>query len=197
MKRKIVIWLLAIVFLATVPLVEAQQPGKIGYVSSSGTATSDSSFAALRQGLRELGHAEGKDIRFEYRGAEGEPDRIPGLVAELVQLKVDVLFCPNLPAINAAKQATKAIPIVMVSNVDPVELGIVDSFSHPGGNITGLTLQSLELSGKRLELLKEIFPKLKRVALVWNLEDPSMNLITKQIQAAAPPLGVTLQAHGV
>ena len=194
MRRKSGIWLLAIVFLATVPLVEAQQPGKvarIGYVSSSGTATSDSSFAALWQGLLELGHAEGKDIRFEYRSAEGEPDRIPGLVAELVQLKVDLLFCPNLPAINAAKQATKAIPIVMVSNVDPVELGIVDSFSHPGGNITGLTLQSLELSGKRLELLKEIFPKLKSVALVWNLEDPSMNLITKQIQAAAPPLGVT------
>jgi putative tryptophan/tyrosine transport system substrate-binding protein len=170
MKSKISIWLLAIVFLATVPLVEAQQAGKvarIGYVSSSGTATSDASFAALRQGLTELGHAEGKNIRFEYRGAEGEPDRIPGLVAELVQLKVDVLFCPNLPAINAAKQATKAIPIVIVSNVDPVELGIVDSFSRPGGNITGLTLQSLELSGKRLELLKEIFPKLKRVALVW------------------------------
>jgi putative ABC transport system substrate-binding protein len=118
-------------------------------------------------------------------------------MAELVQLKMDLLFCPNLPAIHAAREATKTIPIVMVSNVDPVELGIVDSFAHPGGNITGLTLQSLELSGKRLELLKEIFPKLKRVALVWNLGDQSMNLITKQIQAAAPPLGVTLQAYGV
>jgi len=200
MKSKIVIWLLATVFLATIPLAEAQQPGKVarvGYVSSSGTATSDLSFAALRQGLRDLGHIEGKDILFEYRSAEGKPDRIPGLVAELVHLKVDVLFCPNLPAIDAAKQATKTIPIVMVSNVDPVELGIVDSFARPGGNITGLTLQSLELSGKRLELLKEIFPKLKRVALVWNLGDQSMNLITKQIQAVAPPLGVTLQLFGV
>jgi putative ABC transport system substrate-binding protein len=200
MNREIVIWLLATVFLATVPLAEAQQSGKVarvGYVSSSGTATSDLSFAALRQGLRDLGHSEGKNILFEYRGAEGEPDRIPGLVAELVQLKVDVLFCPNLPAIDAAKQATKTIPIVMVSNVDPVELGIVDSFARPGGNITGLTLQSLELSGKRLELLKEIFPKLTRVALVWNLGDQSMNLITKQIQAVAPSLGVTLQPFGV
>ena len=200
MKSKIVIWLLATVFLATIPLAEAQQPGKVarvGYVSSSGTATSDLSFAALRQGLRDLGHIEGKDILFEYRSAEGKPDRIPGLVAELVHLRVDVLFCPNLPAIDAAKQATKTIPIVMVSNVDPVELGIVDSFARPGGNITGLTLQSLELSGKRLELLKEIFPKLKRVALVWNLGDQSMNLITKQIQAVAPPLGVTLQLFGV
>jgi putative ABC transport system substrate-binding protein len=204
MRRKAVkeigSWLFAAAFLAIVPSAEAQQSVKVprlGYVSSTGTATSDLSFAALRQGLRDLGHSEGKNILFEYRGAEGKPDRIPGLVAELVQLKVDVLFCPNLPAIDAAKQATTTIPIVMVSNVDPVELGIVDSFAHPGGNITGLTLQSLELSGKRLELLKEIFPKLMRVALVWNLGDQSMNLITKQIQAAAPPLGVTLQPYGV
>jgi putative tryptophan/tyrosine transport system substrate-binding protein len=200
MKRHLVIGLFATVFLATIPLAGAQQPGKIariGYVSSSGTATSDLSFAALRQGLRDLGHIEGKNILFEYRSAEGESDRIPGFVAELVRLKVDVLFCPNLPAIDAAKQETKTIPIVIVSNVDPVELGIVESFARPGGNITGLTLQSLELSGKRLELLKEIFPKLKRVALVWNLGDQSMNLITKQIQAAAPPLGVTLQPFGV
>jgi putative ABC transport system substrate-binding protein len=200
MKRKIIFWLVATVFLATVPLAEAQQGGKvarIGYVSLIGTANSDPSFAALRQGLQDLGHIEGKNILFEYRGGEGEPNRIPGLVAELVQLKVDVLFCPNLPAIDAAKHATKTIPIVMVSNVDPVELGIVESFARPGGNITGLTLQSLELSGKRLELLKEIFPKLTRVALVWNSGDQGMNLITKQIQTVAPPLGITLQPFGV
>jgi putative ABC transport system substrate-binding protein len=200
MERRIVIWLLATVFLATVSSAEAQQAAKvarIGYVSSSGTATSDLSFAALREGLRDLGHTEGKHILFEYRGAEGKPDRMPGLVTELIELKVDVLFCPNLPAIHAAKQATTSIPIVIVSNVDPVELGILDSIARPGGNITGPTLQSLELSGKRLELLKEIFPKLTRVALVWNLGDQSMNLITKQIQAAAPPLGVTLQPYGV
>jgi len=151
----------------------------------------------LRQGLHDLGHIEGKNILFEYRGAQGKPDRIPVLMAELVQLRMDLLFCPNLPAIHAAREATKTIPIVIVSNVDPVELGIVESFAHPGGNITGLTLQSLDLSGKRLELLKEIFPKLKRVALVWNTGDQSMNLITKQIQAAAPPLGLTLQPYGV
>jgi putative ABC transport system substrate-binding protein len=179
---------------------EAQQRGKvprIGYVSLIGTANSDPSFAALRAGLRDLGYVEGKNILFEHRGAQGKPEVIPGLVAELVQLKVDILFCPNLPAIDAAKKATKTIPIVMVSNVDPVELGIVNSFARPGGNITGLTLQSLELSGKRLELLKEIFPKLKRVGLVWNSEDRSMSLISKQIQSVAPPLGVTLQTFGV
>jgi ABC-type uncharacterized transport system substrate-binding protein len=200
MKKKVTAIMLGVFMLGCFQFVQAQQPGKvarIGYVSSSGTATSDSSFAALRQGLRDLGHIEGKNILFEYRSGEGEPDRIPVLVAELVELKVDVLFCPNLPAIDAAKHATKTIPIVMVSNVDPVELGIVHSFARPGANITGLTLQSLELSGKRLELLKEIFPKLTRVALVWNVGDQSMNLITKQIQAAAPPLGVTLQPFGV
>ena len=169
MNVKTRILLLVSLMIVSVALAEAQQPGKvarIGYVSISGTATSDLSFAALRQGLRDLGHVEGKNILYEHRGAQGQPDRMPGLVAELIQLKVDLLFCPNLPAIHAAKEATKKIPIVMVSKVDPVELGIVDSFARPGGNITGLTLQSLELAGKRLELLKEIFPKLKRVGLV-------------------------------
>jgi putative ABC transport system substrate-binding protein len=170
---------------------------RLGYVASTGTAKSDLSFAGLREGLSDLGHIEGKNILFEYRSAGGEPHRIPELVAELIKVNVDILFCPNLPAIDSAKKKTKTIRVVMVSNVDPVELGIVESFARPGGNITGLTLQSLELSGKRLELLREIFPKLKRVALVWNSEDPSMNLITKQIQAAAPPLGVTLEPFGV
>jgi putative ABC transport system substrate-binding protein len=200
LKHKVNVITISVFIFTCLQLAEAQQSRKlsrVGYVSSTGTATSDTSFASLRDGLRDLGHIDGKNILFEYRGAEGEPHRIPGLMAELVQLKVDVLFCPNLPAIDAAKNATKTIPIIMVSNVDPVELGIVDSFAQPGGNITGLTLQSLELSGKRLELLKEIFPKLTRVALVWNLGDQGMNLITKQIQAAAPPLGLTLQPFGV
>jgi ABC-type uncharacterized transport system substrate-binding protein len=200
MKKIITRVMVGVLILACFQLAAAQQRQKvsrIGYVALVGTATSDPSFAALREGLRELGYSEGKNIVFEYRSAQGKPEVIPGLVAELVQLKVDILFCPNLPAIDAARRATKAIPIVIVSNVDPVELGIVDSFARPGGNITGLTLQSLELSGKRLELLKEIFPKLKRVGLVWNSEDQAMTLISKQIQSAAPPLGVTLQPFGV
>ncbi len=189
----------ALLFALSFP-VEAQQPSKvsrIGYVAMTGTAASNVSFAALRQGLRDLGYIDGKNILLEYRSAEGKTDRVPGFVADFVKLKVDVLFCPNLPAIHAAKDATKTIPIVMIANVDPVELGLVASFARPGGNITGLSLQSLELSGKRLELLKEIFPKLTRVALVWNLGDQSMNLITKQMQEVAPPLGITLQTFGV
>jgi len=192
--------LVATLLLKTLSIVEAQQPPKVprvGYVASAGTATTDGSYTALREGLQDLGYTNGKNIVLEYRSADGKGDRIPGFVSELVQLKVDLLFCPNLPCIAAGKDATKTIPIVMVSNVDPVQLGVVESFARPGGNLTGLSLQSLELSGKRLELLKELFPKLKRVGLVWNLGDQSMNLITEQIQAAAPPLGVTLQPFGV
>ena len=198
MNGKIVIGIMAIFVITTASLAKAQQPGKVsrvGYVATVGLP--DANFDELRQGLRDLGHVENKNIAFEYRGAQGKAELIPGFVAELLQLKVDLLFCPNLPAIHAAKEATKTVPIVIVSNVDPVELGLVDSFARPGGNITGMTLQSLELSGKRLELLKETFPKLNRVGLVWNLGDQSMNLITKQVQAAAPPLGVTIQPSGV
>ena len=200
MKKNMAVVVLGVSVLLCFQTAHAQQPGKVsrvGYVSSAGTVASDASFAALREGLRDLGHIDGKNILYEYRSAGGNPDRMPSLVTELIQLKVEILFCSNLPAIHAAKAATKTIPIVMVSNVDPVELGLVDSFARPGGNITGLTLQSLELSGKRLELLKEIFPKLKRVGLVWNTGDQSMNLITKQVQAAAPTLGVALQPYGV
>jgi ABC-type uncharacterized transport system substrate-binding protein len=200
MKSKLTMVTLGAFILGCFQFADAQttKVPRVGYVSvAGGPATPDRSFEALQHGLRDLGYIEGKNIAFEFRGAEGKWDRIPGLVVQLVQLKVDLLFCPNVPAIEAAKQATKTIPIVMVSNVDPVELGFVSSLARPGGNITGMTLQSLELSGKRLELLKEIFPKLKRVGLVWNLEDQGMTLITKQIEAVAPPLGVKLQPFGV
>jgi len=149
MNGKIVTGILAFFIAMYASPAMAQQPGKvarIGYVSATGIP--DTNFDELRLGLRDLGHVEGKNITFEYRGAEGKPELIPGFVAELLQLKVDLLFCPNLPAIHAAKEATKTVPIVIVSNVDPVELGLVDSFARPGGNITGMTLQSLELSGK-------------------------------------------------
>lgn len=198
MNKKIINWLLSAFCLTIVSLAQAQKVEKISrvaYVSTVGTP--DANFEELRQGLHDLGYVEGKNIAFEYRAAQGRAELIPGFIAELVKMKVDLLFCPNLPSIHAAKEATETIPIVMISNVDPVELGIVDSFARPGGNITGMTLQSLELSGKRLELLKETFPKLNRVALVWNVGDQSMNLITKQVQAAAPPLGVTIQPSGV
>jgi len=149
----------------------AQQPKKIpriGYVSGSGDPqTPGYQVEAFRQGLRDLGYIEGKNILVEYRYIEGMSDRTPSLVAELVQLKVDAVVVTNPPAIRAAKQATKTIPIVMVTTEDPVATGIVDSLSRPGGNITGLSRLTRELSGKRLELLKEVVPTISRVGVLW------------------------------
>jgi putative ABC transport system substrate-binding protein len=126
----------------------------------------DSSAEALRQGLRNLGYIEGKNISIEYRYLDGKADRIPSLVAELLPLKLDVLFSVNTLAIRAFREASKTLPIVMVINDDPVATGFVDSLAHPGGNITGLTRFTRELSGKRLELLKEAAPKIARVGIL-------------------------------
>ncbi|MGB7946688.1 MAG: ABC transporter substrate-binding protein [Candidatus Binatia bacterium] len=163
----------------------AQQPKnvpRIGYVSGLGNPeTPGPRVEALRQGLRELGHIEGKNILVEYRYLDGKDELAPSLVAELVQLKVDVLvFEGVLPAIRAAKQATKTIPIVMVTTQDPVGTGLIDSLARPGGNLTGLTTLQRELSGKRLEILKEAAPRISRVAVLgmrfsWvNFRVPSM-----------------------
>jgi putative ABC transport system substrate-binding protein len=146
----------------------AQQPKKvqrIGYVSATGDPkTAGPQIEGFRRGLRDLGYIEEKNILVEYRYIEGKSDSIPSLVAELVQLKVDVLVLGPQPAIRAAKQATKTIPIVIVTTQDPVAAGFVDSLARPGGNITGLTTLQRELSGKRLELLKEAVPGISRVA---------------------------------
>jgi putative ABC transport system substrate-binding protein len=164
--------LFGVILVAVTIIAEAQQPRKIpriGYLSGRGAptpATPDPNADAFRQGLRDLGYIEGKNILAEYRYAEAKEDRIPGLVAELVQLKVDVLVFPNAPAVRAAKQATKTIPIVIVTNVDPVAAGYVDSLARPGGNITGVTRLTRELSGKRLELLKEVVPTISRVGVL-------------------------------
>ena len=130
----------------------------------------------------------------EYRGAEGKQDRIPSLVAELVQLKVDVLVITSLPAIRAARQATKTIPVVMVTTVDPVATGLVDSLARPGGNITGLTRLTRELSGKRLELFKEAVPGISRVGVLWEPDIPAPAMSLKEYEAAAPVLKVALQS---
>jgi len=148
--------------------VEAQQPAKvprIGYLSRTGDSKNPGpQVEGFRQGLRDLGYIDGKNIVIEYRYIEGKSDSIPSLATELVQLNVDLLVLGPLPAIRAAKQATKTIPIVMVTTQDPVAAGFVDSLARPGGNITGLTILQRELSGKRLELLKEAVPGISRVA---------------------------------
>jgi len=148
---------------------------------------------AFREGLRDLGYIEGKNILVEYRYIEGKRDRIPGLVAELVQLKVDVFVSPTLTAILAAKQATKTIPIVMAINANPVALGLIDSLARPGGNITGLTTLNRELSGKRLELFKEVVPGISRVG-VLNEATPTTGNALEEYEAAARALKMPLQA---
>jgi len=194
MDRRICAWLLATFLLITVSLADAQQPGKvprIGIVSGTGNPNEPgSSIKLFRQALQELGYIEGKNILFEYRYTEGNRDRIPGILAELMSLKVDVIFSTQAIVIRAAKQATKTIPIVMAITPDPVAAGLVDSLARPGGNITGLTFLTRELSGKRLELLTEMIPRLSRVGILF----VSGFTAFKDYEAAARSLKVSLQS---
>ena len=178
-------------------IAEAQQPAKvprIGFLAGGSPSSESPRVEAFRQGLRDLRYIEGKNILVEYRYAEGKLDRVPGLVAEFVQLKVDVLVSGNFGAIRAAKQATKTIPIVMVTTQDPVAVGLVDSLARPGGNITGLTRLTRELSGKRLELLKEVLPTISRVGVLGNADNSSAAIAFKEYEAAARTLKVQFQS---
>jgi len=152
---------------------------------------------AFREGLRDLGYVEGRDIVLEYRWAEGKLDRLPELAAELVGLRVDVITTLSTPAAIAARHATTTIPIVFTGVGDPVGTGVVSSLAHPGGNVTGLSILATELSGKRLEILREMVPKVSRVAMLWNDTNPSMVLRVREAEAAAATLGVTLLSLGV
>ena len=184
--------LLAVWFFSFLPLAEAQQPKKVprmGYLSPRANAVR---IEAFRQGLRELGYVEGKNIVIEWRFAEGKLDRLPALAAELVRLKVDVIFAVTTPAVQAAKKATTTVPIVTVSG-DPVGFGFVASLARPGGNITGFANLSPELVGKRLDLLKEAVPQVSRVAVLWNPDSPGVAVRMRETEAAAPSLGIKLQ----
>ena len=189
---------LTLSFLAA-PLVEADaQPSAkvatIGYLSLAGSVPLAEAF---RQGLQDLGYVEGKTIAIVYRSAEGKPERLPALAAELVQLPVDVIVATTGLGAQAAKNTTTTIPIVMVSGADPVAIGLVTSLARPGGNITGLSLMNAELAGKQLQLLKEATASLARVAVLWNARDAVMTNIFSEIQTAAPGLGVTVRPLGV
>ena len=180
-----------------VGMAEAQQPTKIPRIGFVG-GDDPSNVEGFRQGLRDLGYIEGKNFLVEYRNHEGKVDRVPGLVAELVQLKVDVVVLSLLRAIRAAKQASKTIPIVMVTTADPVATGLVASLAQPGGNVTGLTRLTRELSGKRLELLKEVVPRIARVGILWNstgaAEVTGSAIAFKEYEAAAPILKIQVQS---
>ncbi len=176
---------------------EAQQPGKIhriGYLSVRGPDREKRRLAAFHQGLRKLGYIEGQNLVIEYRYAEGKIKRYTDRAAELVRLKVAVsVTSPAPPAIRAAQGATRTIPIVMAgANVDPVEAGFVASLARPGGNITGLTNLTARLHAKRLELLKEAFPRISRVAILW--PPPDQKQAMKEIEAAGQALGIQIQS---
>ena len=199
MRRKILSAVMTILFLATVHFAQAQQPKKvprIGYLSIGDPATESTRAEAIRLALRALGYIEGQNIATEYRYAEGKGHRIPELAAELVRLQVDIIVVTGgNDRIQAVKNATKTIPIVMTgTGGDPVEEGLVESLARPGGNLTGITNLSTELGGKRLELLKEAVPKVARVAVLYDAANPSsVREIKEDLPVAARALGLTVQ----
>ena len=196
MKHIVGLLVIFVTLAACGALAQAQQPTKvprIGFLSAISPSAVAARIEAFRQGLRELGYVEGKNIVIEYRYAEGKPDRLSALAAELVRLKVDVIVTGG-PAVNRpAKEATVTIPIVLGFDNDPVGNGFVASLARPGGNITGLSTHYPEISGKQLELLKEIIPKLSRVAVFGNSIQPGNPQALRETELAAGALGVQLQ----
>ena len=196
MKRRIVVLYVATLLSTFAHFAEAQQPKKvprIGFLLAASASVQESRLEAFKQGLRELGYVEGKNIVIEWRYAEGKADRLSELAAELVRLKVDVIVTGGPTATRPAKEATNTIPIVMTQDSDPVRSGFVASLARPGGNITGLSTLAPELSGKRLELLKEIVPKLSRAAVFGNASNPESAQSLRETELAAAVLAVQLQ----
>jgi putative tryptophan/tyrosine transport system substrate-binding protein len=198
MNKKIAVSVLATFILASFHIAEAQQPKKvyrIGLLSTDPLPAQ--SWNALLDGLRERGYIEGRNIVFERRFSEGKAERFPEFAADMVRLKVDIIIVTTTPAAFAAKNATQTIPIVIPTAIDPVGAGLVASLARPGGNITGLSALAPELSGKRLELLKEVVPGMTRVAVLWNPANPANASVWKETQAAARGLGLLLQSQEV
>ena len=179
---------------------EAQQPAKmprIGYLGfGMSTPENAAVYEPFRQGLRDLGYVEGQNVAIEWRFAEGRPERLPDLARELVRLKVDVIVVPVTSAALAARNATRTIPIVMVAVPDPIGAGLVQSLARPGGNVTGLSFLNPELSAKQLQLLKEVVPKVSRVAVLQDPASVGHRIILKEAEATARALGVELQILG-
>jgi putative tryptophan/tyrosine transport system substrate-binding protein len=197
MNGKSVVCLLAALFLTGIPCVHAQQSAKLPRLGSLlySNPETDPNFEAFRDGLRQLGYVEGKNLLIANHFADRKPERLAGLATELVRSKPNVIFALGGDVVPFAQKATKTIPIVMWVSNDPVEMGFVTSLSRPGGNITGVTLILDELAGKRLALLREVMPQISRVAILWNPEhaDPEF----REIQIQAKALAVQLQSFEV
>ncbi len=197
MNRRTAIRRLATFFLTTASLAEAQQTGKIpriGVLVSLSRSTAAQRVETLKNGLRELGYVEGKNLIIEYRYAEGKPDTLPALVNELIALKVDLIVTDTTNAVQAAKNATTTIPVVFTTANDPVGDGQVSSLARPGGNLTGFTILALDLNGKRLELLKEAFPKVTRVLFLTRVDSAIGEQRFKEAEKAAKALKLRLRA---
>jgi putative tryptophan/tyrosine transport system substrate-binding protein len=195
MTKTILLWLLATVLLTTAPIAEAQQPAKvarIGFQSAASASAMSPRTDAFRQGLRDLGYAEGKNIVIEWRYAEGKLDRLDEFAAEFVRLNVDVIVTAAPSSTRAAKKATSRIPIVMAWDNDPVANGFIASLARPGGNITGLSSLAPEITGKQLELLKETLPRLSNVAVLRTLNLPGGQVL-RDAEPAAKAFKVELQ----
>ena len=184
---------------AALPLAAAAQPKipRIGFMGNSTAALEANLLDAFREGLRELGYEEGRNIVIEYRWADGKYDRFPALVAELIAAKVDAIVTAGTPAALAVKKATTTVPLVMVAVGDPVGTGLVPSLARPGGNLTGLSSIAPDLEGKRLQLLREIVPALSHVAMFVNSLNPFHVSSMKQARAAAQAMGIKLQLHDI
>jgi putative ABC transport system substrate-binding protein len=176
---------------------QAQRPYRIGFLGNSTAALEANLVEPFRQGLRERGYAEGRDVIVEYRWAEGKYERFPELIEELLRLKVDVIVTAGTPAALAVKRATTTVPLVMIAVGDPVGTGLVASLAHPGGNITGLTSIAADLEGKRLELLREVVPKLSHMSVLWNPASPFQVVAEKEVRAAAQTLHLRVLSLGV
>ena len=201
-QRKITVLTLCALLFALCFQAQAQQPKKvprIGYLPSGPISERVHLWDAFRQGMRELGYVEGQNITLVFPSAEVTPERLPHLAAELVSLKVDVIVAAGTPAVQAAKEATKTIPIVTPITTEPLETGLVASLARPGGNITGLSYMSSDLSGKRLELLREVVPGVSRIAVLSNPSSATVPPMMRKTEVAARALGVQLQrleVHG-
>jgi putative ABC transport system substrate-binding protein len=197
MKKVALLSILVVaVLLAVSVMAQAQQPTKIpriGYLATPSHSSISDRYDAFLHGLRELGYVQGKDITIERRTADGKVERLPDLATGLVRLKVDIIVTGGPGSTRAAKDATNTIPIVMAQDFDPVGTGIVVSLARPGGNITGLSTLSPEISGKQLELLKEIVPRLSRVAVLGNSTIPGNLQSLREMELVAPVVGVKLQ----
>jgi len=199
-NRRAFLRIVPVALLASPLAVNAQPAGKvyrIGFLGNSTAALEANLVGPFREGLRDLGYVEGRNVQIEYRWAEGKYERFPELVAELVALKVDVLVTAGTPAALAVKRATVTIPLVMVAVGDPVGTGLVASLARPGGSMTGLTSIAPDLEGKRLELLREAVPKLSRVSVIWNPANPFHVTAERQARSAAQALHMKVHSVGV